>query len=68
MDGVSFAPHLKVKPILLLHRNKPPGHEDYQFPIGVYWYGDDVEFGENLCKNCKKNQYTTWTLYSNESN
>ena len=25
-------PKLNVKPILLLHRNKPTGHEDYEFP------------------------------------
>ena len=27
------APKLEVKPILLLHRNKPNGYEDYEFPI-----------------------------------
>lgn len=48
------APKLDVKPILLIHRNKPKGHEDYQFPIETYWHGDDIEFAENLCKNARR--------------
>lgn len=48
------APKLDVKPILLLHRNKPKGHEDYQFPIEAHWHGDDVDFAENLCKNARR--------------
>ena len=48
------APKLDVKPILLLHRNKPEGHEDYEFPIEAYWHGDDIEFAENLCKNARR--------------
>lgn len=48
------APKLEVKPILLIHRNKPKGHEDYQFPIETYWHGDDIEFAENLCKNARR--------------
>jgi len=48
------APKLDVKPILLIHRNKPKGHEDYQFPIETYWHGDDIEFAENLCKNVRR--------------
>ena len=48
------APKLDVKPILLLHRNKPEGHEDYKFPIEAYWHGDDIEFAENLCKNARR--------------
>ena len=56
------APHLKVKPILLLHRNKPPGHEDYQFPIEAYWHGDDVEFAENLVKTQEESIYYMDTI------
>ena len=49
-----IAPHLKVKPILILHRNKPKGHEDYQFPIESYWHGDDVEKCEEICRNARR--------------
>ena len=48
------APHLEVKPILLLHRNKPKGHEDYQFPIEAYWHGDNIEKFEELCRNARR--------------
>jgi hypothetical protein len=48
------APHLKVKPILILHRNRPKGHEDYQFPIEAYWHGDDIQKVEELCKNARR--------------
>ena len=48
------APHLEVKPILLLHRNKPKGHEDYQFPIEAYWHGDDIEKFEELCRGARR--------------
>jgi len=47
-------PHLEVKPILLLHRNKPKGHEDYQFPIEAHWHGDDIEKFEELCRNARR--------------
>ena len=43
-----IAPKLDVKPILLIHRNKPKGHEDYEFPIETYWHGDDIEKFEEL--------------------
>jgi hypothetical protein len=48
------APHLEVKPILLLHRNKPKGHEDYRFPIEAYWHGDDIEKFEELCRGARR--------------
>jgi hypothetical protein len=48
------APHLKVKPILLLHRNKPKGHEDYQFPIEAHWHGDNIEKFDELCKGARR--------------
>jgi hypothetical protein len=49
-----IAPKLKVKPILLLHRNKPQGHEDYQFPVEAHWHGDDIEKFEELCRNARR--------------
>jgi hypothetical protein len=48
------APHLEVNPILLLHRNKPKGHEDYQFPIEAHWHGDNIEKFEELCRNARR--------------
>jgi len=48
------APKLDVKPILLIHRNKPKEYGDYDFPIEAHWHGDDVEFAENLCKNARR--------------
>ena len=48
------APELDVKPILLIHRNKPKEYSDYKFPIEAYWQGDNVEFAENLCKNARR--------------
>jgi len=48
------APKLDVKPILLIHRNKPKGHEDYQFPIETYWHGDDIEKFDELCKGARR--------------
>jgi hypothetical protein len=49
-----IAPKLNVKPILLLHRNKPKGHEDYKFPIEAYWHGDNVKKFEDLCKGARR--------------
>jgi len=48
------APKLKVKPILLLHRNKPKGHEDYKFPIEAHRHGDSTEKFEELCKGARR--------------
>jgi len=48
------APNLEVKPILLIHRNKPKGHEDYEFPIETYWHGDDIQKFEDLCKGARR--------------
>lgn len=48
------APNLDVKPILLIHRNKPKGHEDYQFPIETYWHGDDIQKFEELCNGARR--------------
>jgi hypothetical protein len=48
------APKLDVKPILLIHRNKPKGHEDYQFPIETYWHGDDIQKFEDLCNGARR--------------
>ena len=49
-----IAPKLNVTPILLLHRNKPKGHDDYEFPIEAYWHGDDIEKFEELCKGARR--------------
>lgn len=49
-----IAPKLDVKPILLIHRNKPKGHEDYEFPIETYWHGDDIQKFEELCNNARR--------------
>jgi len=49
-----IAPKLDVKPILLLHRNKPKGHEDYEFPIEAHWHGDDIEKFEDICKGARR--------------
>ena len=49
-----IAPHLEIKPILILHRNKPKGHEDYQFPIESYWHGENVEKVEEICRNARR--------------
>ena len=48
------APKLDVKPILLIHRNKPTGHEDYQFPIETHWHGDDIQKFEELCNDARR--------------
>ena len=49
-----IAPKLDVKPILLLHRNKPKGHEDYEFPIEAHWHGDNIEKFEDICKGARR--------------
>ena len=49
-----IAPKLDVKPVLLIHRNKPKGHEDYQFPIEAYWHGDDIKKFEKIINNCRR--------------
>lgn len=49
-----IAPKLDVKPILLLHRNKPEGHEDYEFPIESYWHGENIEKFEELCNGARR--------------
>jgi hypothetical protein len=49
-----IAPKLDVKPILLIHRNKPKGHDDYEFPIEAHWHGDDIKKFEELCKGARR--------------
>lgn len=48
------APKLDVKPILLIHRNKPKGHDDYQFPIETYWHGENIQKFEELCNDARR--------------
>ena len=38
----NVVPHLKVRPVLLIHRTKPKGFEDFEFPIETHWQGDNV--------------------------
>jgi hypothetical protein len=49
-----IAPKLEVKPVLLIHRNKPKGHEDFQFPIEAHWHGDDIRKFEKIIKDCRR--------------
>ena len=49
-----IAPKLDVKPILLLHRNKPKGHENFEFPIEAHWHGDDIKKFEKIIKDCRR--------------
>jgi hypothetical protein len=49
-----IAPKLKVKPVLLIHRNKPKGHEDFKFPIETHWHGDDLRKFEKIIKDCRR--------------
>ena len=49
-----IAPKLEVKPVLLIHRNKPKGHEDFQFPIETHWHGDDLKKFEKIIKDCRR--------------
>ena len=46
----NVVPHLKVRPVLLIHRTKPKGFEDYKFPIETHWQGDDVGEFEKYVK------------------
>ena len=48
------APKLDVKPILLIHRNKPKEYSDYKFPIEAHWHGDDIEKFEELCRGARR--------------
>ena len=51
-----IAPKLKVKPVLLIHRNKPRNFKeyDYKFPIETHWHGDDLRRFEKIVKNCRR--------------
>ena len=51
-----IAPKLDVKPILLIHRNKPKNFDDYdyEFPIETYWHGDDIDKFEELCRGARR--------------
>ena len=51
-----IAPKLKVKPILLIHRNKPKNYDEvgYEFPIETYWHGEDIEKFEEICKGARR--------------
>ena len=51
-----IAPKLKVKPVLLIHRNKPRNFNEYdfQFPIETHWHGDDLKKFEKKIKDCRR--------------
>ena len=56
-DWLEFiAPKLDVKPILLIHRNKPNNFDeiDYEFPIETYWHGDDIDKFNELISNARR--------------
>ena len=48
------APKLEVETILLLHRNKQSGYEDYEFPIESPWHGDESEKLEKICNGARR--------------
>lgn len=51
-----IAPKLKVKPVLLIHRNKPRNFNEYdfKFPIETHWHGDDLRKFEKIIKDCRR--------------
>ena len=51
-----IAPKLKVKPVLLIHRNKPRNFNEYdfKFPIETHWHGDDLKKFEKIIKDCRR--------------
>jgi hypothetical protein len=49
-----ISPKLDVKPILLIHRNKPQGHEEYKFPIETHWRGENIDGFDELCSGARR--------------
>lgn len=49
-----IAPKLDVTPILLIHRNRPKGNEEYEFPIETHWHGDNIRKFEDICNNARR--------------
>ena len=49
-----ISPKLDVKPILLIHRNKPKTHVDYKFPIETHWHGENMGKFNELCKGARR--------------
>ena len=50
----NVVPHLKVRPVLLIHRTKPKGFEDFEFPIETHWQGDNVGEFEKICDEARR--------------
>ena len=50
----NVVPHLKVRPVLLIHRTKPKGFEDFEFPIETHWQGDNVGEFEKICNEARR--------------
>ena len=49
-----IAPKLDVKPILLIHRNKPKNFDDYDYEFPIETYCDDINKFEELCRGVKE--------------
>jgi len=47
-------PHLDVKPILLIHRNKPNTHTEYEFPLETHWVDEGIGVFEKICENARR--------------
>ena len=47
-------PHLKVKPILLIHRKKPDDFEGAKFPLEIYWQVDDKDKFDELINSARR--------------
>ena len=47
-------PHLKVKPILLIHRKKPDDFEGAKFPLEIYWQVDDKDKFDKLINSARR--------------
>ena len=50
----NVVPQLKVRPVLLIHRTKPKGFEDFEFPIETHWQGDNVGEFEKICDEARR--------------
>ena len=44
----------KGRPVLLIHRTKPKGFEDFEFPIETHWKGDNVGEFEKICNEVRR--------------
>jgi hypothetical protein len=49
-----IVPHLKVKPILLIHRKRPDDFEGAKFPLEIYWQVDDKDKFDELINSARR--------------